>query len=200
MSLFKNLKKLIPDTDESLDIDPASEKESIEEVNKAENLKVKRLNRNEKVDEIVDGAADLIDGISELTEDLIGVPIPGMSFVTKTATKIGIKTAIRGGEAVVSMAPAAGEFVEKKILSDKNKELAKKGGEMAVNAATSAADFVNKKVLTDKNKELAKKGGEKALNAASSAVDFVGKKVLTDKNKELIGNKLKGLKSFLSKD
>ena len=196
MGLFKSIKKI------ATGFSGSDEKESelIEEKKEVLDAKQLKKERNKKIDQTVDEVVDVINDVGEMADDLFDVGIPGVGFLGKTAAKVGIKTAIKGGRAVASVATSAGHFVDKTVLTDRNKELAKKGGQMAVSAATNAADYVGKKVFTDKNKELARKGGQKAASLASNATDYVGKKVFTYKNKALVNKGLKGLKSFLSED
>lgn len=155
MGLFKGIKKVTSAFTGSAENEEEIIQEDKTEIKDAKQLKKER---NKKIDEAVDEGADLINEIGEMADDLFDIGIPGVGFLGKTAAKIGIKTAIKGGKAVSSVASSAGQFVDKNVLTDKNKEMAKKGGKMAVSAATTAKDYVGKKVFTDKNKEKLNKG------------------------------------------
>ena len=154
MGLFKSIKKVTTEFSGSSE----NEQELIEEKTEILDAKQLRKERNKKIDKTVDEVADIINGVSKLADDKLDIQLPRVGFLSKTATKVGIKTAIRGGEILAPAASSAAKFVGDKVLTGKSKELASKGGKMAAAAASSASDFMDKKVLTDKNKAMVDKG------------------------------------------
>lgn len=155
MGLFKGIKKVTSAFTASAENEEEIIQEDITEIKDAKQLKKER---NKKIDETVDEFADIINGVSRKADEMLDIQLPRVGFLSKTAAKVGIKTAIKGGEIVAPVASSAAQFVGDKVLTGKSKELASKGGKMAASAASTASDFVDKKVLTDKNKELLNKG------------------------------------------